>query len=325
MKEEQQNKQKKVFGLNLADQVIPFIQMRWVSLTLSLILILSGAVLFVMKGGFTLGIDFQGGVKMETRFTGSDVGIQKLRESLKKSGLEAEVTTIGNPTNQSYLISLPVKGKSANDVIVSAKSYLASQFGENSFQVEGSEMVEAKIGAEFGKRALYLVLLVAALILIYVIFRFDFFYGVGAVGALFHDMLIMMAFALFFNIPIDMKIVAAFLTILGYSINDTIVIFDRIRETVHHHAEEEIGLVMNKAITQTLNRTIITTLTTISMVIAFYIFGGLDLKDFAFMLIVGMVSGVYSTIFIASPITYMLKKSVSKSKGKKPQVKTTQA
>ncbi len=294
------------------EKVIPFSKL-FKTAMISLVLIFAGVVLYFTKGGFELGIDFKGGVKLECGIRSADIDIKKLRNVFAYSSMKAEINYVGNPSAKTFLITIPVTEANPEETITKTLSFLEEKFGKENIEIKGRELVEPKIGKAFGLKAIQLLVIVCILLLFYILFRFDIFYSIGAIVALIHDALMMLAFTLFLNIPIDITIIAATLTVLGYSINDTIVVFDRIRELKELTPQEEFSLLIDKAITQTLNRTIITSLTTIFVSVALYLFGGIVLRNFALILTIGFVSGTYSSIFIAAFITYLLRKRFLKN------------
>jgi len=296
----------------LFTKVIPFTKYFLFVSLISIFLILLGVVFYFVKGGFILGIDFKGGVKIECVIKAKNIDIKEVRNLFASSKMTAEVNYVGKPEENSYLITLPVEGSDAQSVISNAISLLNAKAESENIEIKGSEMVEPKIGEAFAFKAIQLLVIVSILIMLYIVFRFDIFYSVGAILALLHDALMMLAFTLFLNIPIDITIIAAILTILGYSINDTIVLFDRIRELKQLTPQEDFGLIIDKSVTQTLNRTIITSLTTIFVAVALWLFGGIVLRNFAMILTVGLISGTYSSIFIASYTTMLLRKAFLK-------------
>jgi len=289
----------------------PFLEIRWFAFAFSLLIIGTGIASFLLKGGFNLGIDFKGGVKVDVNINAPDINIKKVRQIFIENKMNAEISTVGKPEERNFMISLPVSS-SATTEIDNLKSFLEKQFGTDKVLIRGSEVVEPKIGKAFASRSFQLLTIVAVLILVYVMFRFDFYYGAGAVLALLHDTLVMLSFTALLDIPVDITVIAAIMTILGYSINDTIVVFDRIREIASTNKDEDLLLIMNRSITQTLSRTIITSLTTFLVVLALFIWGGPVLHNFALELMIGIFFGTYSSIFIASPITYMLRRIFDK-------------
>lgn len=279
---------------------IPFMKMAPYAIGLSLVIVLAGLVIFIVRGGFEVGIDFKGGSRAEIVID-HEVSIGELRSLFKNRGIEANITTVGLVEDNRFVITVPFE--QGKDGIATIKEVLTKAYGEGSVEFVGTTTIEAKVGKSFVYRALNLIWVVSLIILVYIIVRFDFSYGVGAIAALLHDLLIMLAFALFFRIPIDITIIAAILTILGYSINDTIVVFDRIRERKAYHKEEDFILVIDRSVTEVLERSIITALTTLFAAVALYIWGGEVLRNFSILLIVGLVSGTYSSVMIAAPVT----------------------
>jgi preprotein translocase SecF subunit len=289
-----------------------FLKLRWVAFALSGLIIAGGIVAFFTTGGFKLGIDFLGGARVEMQIASEDADLISLREMLLEEWADSEVTTIGALEEKNFLITITgEEGASTNDIAM-IESKVAERFGVENIEVRGSTLVGPKMGEAFARRALILVLIVAGMILAYVALRFDFFYGAGAIIAVFHDILIMLTFCLVLDIRIDIAIIAALLTILGYSINDTIVVFDRVRENHKLNPDEDYEYTMDKSIGQSLSRTIITSVTTLLVAIAIAIWGGSVLRNFGIMLIIGVLSGTYSSIFTASPVTFTLKKLLDK-------------
>lgn len=312
------NTEVSVRGFKIA-KTLKVMKLRWWSLGFSMLIIIFGLVKFIGQGGFKLGIDFIGGTRVEAHIDG-DIKIDDVRLIFEESGMDAEVTTVGNLTNVNYLITLSGEKGANQEFVIVITDKLKEKFGADKVDIRGSELIGSRMGSLFAQRSMRLMLIVTIMILIYVAIRFDFFYGAGAILALFHDILIVMVAIVLLDIRIDVTILAAILTILGYSINDSIVVFDRVRENHKINADEDYEYTMDKSITQSLSRTIITSLTTLMVAVSIYILGGRVLKGFGLALIVGVLSGTYSSIFVAAPITFMLKKKFSKdahTKGKK--------
>jgi preprotein translocase subunit SecF len=267
-------------------------------------LIIAGLASLAMKGGPALSIDFTGGTIAQLQFDKS-VDVSKLRTKLAENGFEnSEIITFGSPNE--VLIKTQFSG--ANSEL---ESNLRTAI-KSEFQVRRVESVGPKIGKELQSDALSAILLSLLMILIYISFRFDRFYAYGSVVALIHDVLITMGVFSLLSIEIDLTIVAAFLTIVGYSLNDTIVVFDRIRENVIKHARESLDTIVNISLNSTLGRTIVTSLTTFVVVLSLFLFGGEVIKNFAFALIVGIFVGTYSSIYVASPVMmYFEKKAIA--------------
>ncbi len=301
----------KIWGLKI-NRTMRFMRLGWLTISFSVLIILSGAVKYFMQGGFKLGIDFIGGTRVEAHIN-KEVKIDDLRQIFSASKMDAEVTTVGSGTNLNFLITLSGHQTGDMDSVKMITETLEKQYSPEAVVIRGSELIGSRMGNTFAQRSLQLMIIVIVMILIYVAVRFDFFYGAGAIVALLHDILIMLVAVVFFDIRLDVTILAAILTILGYSINDTIVVFDRVRENHKINSDEDFRYTMNKSISQTLSRTLITSFTTLIVAVAIFLLGGRVLRDFGLSLIVGIISGTYSSVFIASPITFMLKQKFDKS------------
>ena len=284
---------------------IDFVEKTAIAKFFSMALIIAGLASLAMKGGPALSIDFTGGTIAQLQFDKA-VDVSKLRTKLAENGFEnSEIITFGSPNE--VLIKTQFSG--ANSEL---ESNLRTAI-KSEFQVRRVESVGPKIGKELQSDALSAILLSLLMILIYISFRFDRFYAYGSVAALIHDVLITMGVFSLLSIEIDLTIVAAFLTIVGYSLNDTIVVFDRIRENVIKHARESLDTIVNISLNSTLGRTIVTSLTTFVVVLSLFLFGGEVIKNFAFALIVGIFVGTYSSIYVASPVMmYFEKKAIAK-------------
>ena len=294
-----------------------FIRWRWHAIILSLVVIIAGSVLMVARG-LPLGIDFSGGTSLVIHFS-QPTTLDKVRNAVANLPGEEVVQQFGDPSEQRVLIRLPQEEGVEEGTNLERASLRAEQAlqaaGLPSFTVDSREIVGPVIGADLQRRGIYAVLTSLAAITIYIGVRFRFSFGVGAIAATLHDVLVTLAFLMFFRYDISLNVVAAILTITGYSVNDTIVIFDRVRENLRSRRRDPLSQVVNHSVNQTLGRTIITAGTTFLSVLALYLFGGEALEGFAFTMLVGVVSGTYSTVFIASAIAIIL----SQQKGGKPQ------
>ncbi|MEJ5188794.1 MAG: protein translocase subunit SecF [Breznakiellaceae bacterium] len=256
---------------------------------------------------------------------GAAVRIGEVRSALSSiAGVSVQV--LGKETDRKFLIRVDDKGKEANFAQVTTAKVakaLEDAFGEGEVAFLRTDYVGARFSKHLTDQAGMLISLTLLLILVYVSFRFKFHYALGAVLAILHDALIMVAFITWLRMEFNTTTIAAILTILGYSINDTIVIFDRVRETLKLHPEDSFEQNVNRAITETLSRTFITTLTTMFAVLSLFIFTTGTMKDFALALLIGMTSGVYSTIFIACAVVLFWEKRAQKKEAVKgvPQVK----
>jgi preprotein translocase subunit SecF len=286
-----------------------FIRWRWHAIGLSLVVILAGVALAVTKG-LPLGIDFSGGTIVILKFE-QPVAEDQVRAALRASMPgEHVVQTYGDPAAREIMVRVPeVLGtEQATGLEQNAKAVVAAVTNANlgKFEVISQELVGAVIGKDLQLKGIYATLASIAGITIYIGLRFRFAFAIGAIAATFHDVLITIAFLSFFGYDLSLNVVAALLTITGYSVNDTIVIFDRVRENLRTKRRDSLEVVVNQSVNQTLSRTIITAGTTFLAVLALYLFGGEVLRGFAFTMLVGIVSGTYSTVFIAAAIAILL-------------------
>jgi len=286
---------------------INFIKWRWHALALSFLVIGAGLFTIVQRGGLPLGVDFSGGTVVVLKFT-KPVTEDAVRTALPFGG-DAVVQTVGKASDNSIMVRLPMddteetSGLDANAAKVEA-AVRAANVGD--FTVESKELVGAVMGADLRQKGIWATIASLGGIMAYIWFRFRFSFAIGAIAATLHDVLVTLVFLTWFNYDISLNVVAALLTITGYSVNDTIVIFDRVRENQRVSRREALEDVVNRSVNQTLSRTIITAGATFLAVIALFLFGGEVLKGLSFTLLVGIATGTYSTIFIASAIAIML-------------------
>ncbi len=279
---------------------IDFISKQKIAGFLSITLIVAGIASLIIKGGPLLSIDFTGGTVAQVKFE-KPVELGQLRETLSDYGFEgAEIVEFGSPDE--VLIKTQFSGSSSE---ISEKLTLALG---NSFTLRRVESVGPKIGKELQSDALKAIGLALILILIYITFRFDRYYALGSVMALIHDVLITLGVFSLLDYEINLSIIAAFLTIVGYSLNDTIVVFDRIRENIPKFMKKTLNDVVNISLNETLNRTVITSLTTMMVVVILFLWGGKVINLFAFALIIGVFVGTYSSLFVASPVMVYFEK-----------------
>lgn len=261
------------------------------------------------QGGFNFGIDFVGGAKIIAKFE-KGVSEADIRNALE--GFNPLVQQIGAEKLNEYIISTKLsegdKGKKKG--LEEVKKVLSSKFKNIEFLSE--ENVGPAIGNILKRSALKLFLVALVLMTIYLSFRFEFKYSIGAMAALVHDISLSLAFIGFAGVEMNIPVVAALLTIFGYSVNDTIVVFDRIRENVQVKSKQTFFDTINKSISQSLNRTLLTSLTTLFAVLALYVLGGEVLNEFAMVLLFGIFVGTYSSIYIASPFLVAWEKFFNK-------------
>tara|TARA_B100000809_G_scaffold208379_1_gene211027 strand:- start:3148 stop:4143 length:996 start_codon:yes stop_codon:yes gene_type:complete len=282
---------------------IDFIGLRWPALALSVLVIAVGLAVTVVRGSLPLGIDFSGGSLIILKFE-QPVGEGAVRDALAVIP-EKVIQQYGDIGDNEVLVRLPISGPEeglsleagANDVIAALEGG-----GLGDFEVIGQELVGPVIGQELQQRGINAFVFAMAGILIYIGLRFRFSFAVGAVVAVAHDIAIALSLLTFFGYELSLNVVAAMLTITGYSVNDSIVVFDRVRENLRGMRRDAFADLVNVSINQTLARTIITSGTTGAAVLALFVFGGEVLEGFAFTMLVGVLSGTYSTIFIAAMI-----------------------
>ena len=282
---------------------IDFLGHRKLGFTISGTLILAGLLSLLLQGGPNLGIDFEGGTLVQIKFD-EPVEISDLRGALKNSRFEnSETQTFGAPDE--VLIKFQKQDKNISPV-EEIKQAITIALPGKQFEFRRVETVGPKIGAELSGQAVMAILAAIIGILIYISIRFEFKYAAGAVIALVHDVVITLGIFSIMNYEISLAIVAAFLTIVGYSLNDTIVIFDRIRENVKRLKRENFVTIINRSVNESLSRTVITSLTTFFVVFILWFSGGEVIRYFAFAMMVGVIIGTYSSIFVASPVVIYL-------------------
>jgi len=268
------------------------------ALMVSGLLILAGFVSIAMHGGLKFGIDFEGGTLVQLKFPEAPA-IDSIRSSLKEIGLaDSTIQEFGSP--DTILIRVERADGELKEMGSRIKKTLEETKGFTGILIERVEMVGPKVGKDLRTKALLSILYAIIGIVIYISWRFELQYAIAAIIALLHDVLITMGAFSVLDKEFTLVIVAAFLTIIGYSLNDTIVVFDRIRENTRRRSKESLSDVINTSINQTLSRTLLTSGTTLLVVVALFFLGGEIIHDFSFALLVGVVVGTYSSIFIAS-------------------------
>ena len=274
---------------------------------LSVVVLLLSFGLIVTKG-FNLGVDFAGGTLIQVKYEG-EAPIEKIREALSidKTYESASVTFFGS--QEEVVIRTKMSSGVLGEDVGAKVSLLLKETGK--LEVRRVDMIGAKVGSELRTKGFTAMLIAIIGILLYVSFRFEWRFAVASVLALVHDITIAMGMIVLFSVEVNLDILAALLTILGYSLNDTIIVFDRIREGIRTIKNPDLGAIIDESVTRTLSRTTLTSLTTFFVVLTLFIFGGEIIHGFAFTLLVGIVVGTYSSIFVASPILMWLGFSVS--------------
>ena len=268
-------------------------------------LIIISLLLLIFKG-LNFGIDFKGGTLIELRSDNVKINVSSLRDNFSQMSLgDVSIKKFGN--DRDYLIKFENKDNKKN-VIEEIKVNLDKSFG-NSFNFRRVENVGPKVSAELLKSGIIAISLSLALMLFYIWIRFEWQFSLGAIIALFHDVLVTLGIFSLFSLEINLSIIAAVLTIVGYSMNDTVVIFDRVRENLRKYSDIKIYELTNISINETLSRTIITSVTTLIALLSIYLFGGEILKGFSLAMILGVIFGTYSSIYIANTVLVRLKVS----------------
>ena len=272
---------------------------------LSLILIICSILMLSLKG-LNFGVDFKGGTLIELRSKNNSISLSELRSSFMKMNLgDVSIKEFGKKND--YLIKFEKKDNNAN-FISEIKNELQNYVGPD-FEFRRVENVGPKVSSELLKSGIIAIFLSLAAMLFYIWIRFEWQFSLAAIIALFHDVIITLGFFSLFNLEINLSIVAAVLTIVGYSMNDTVVIFDRVRENLKKYSDIKIFDLTNLSINETLSRTIITSLTTLLALFSIFFFGGEILKGFSLAMILGVIFGTYSSIYIANPILVFLRVS----------------
>ena len=270
---------------------------------LSSILIIVSVLLLIFKG-LNFGIDFKGGTLIELRSSDNQINVSSLRDKFSQMDLgDVSVKKFGNDTD--YLIKFENKDNKKN-IIEEIKINLDKSFGNN-FDFRRVENVGPKVSSELLKSGVIAISLSLAAMLFYIWIRFEWQFSLGAILALFHDVIVTLGVFSLFSLEINLSIIAAVLTIVGYSMNDTVVIFDRVRENLRKYSDIKIFELTNISINETLSRTIITSATTLLALLAIYFFGGEILKGFSLAMILGVIFGTYSSIYIANTVLVRLR------------------
>ena len=286
-----------------------FVRWRWHAIGLSLAIVIAGLAMIAIKG-LPLGVEFQGGTQVILQFE-QVPDVAKIRETIAAGmpgGDDAVVQGYGTADERKVMIRVSEVGAEVGAELTKTADLVEAVLRKGNvgaFKREGTVIVGPIVGEQLKRQGTLATVLALAGILIYIALRFQFSFAVGAVVATIHDLLVTLSFLVFFDYDITLNVIAAILTITGYSVNDTIVVFDRVRENMRSMRRDRLDHIVNVAVNQTLARTIITAGTTLLSVIALYLFGGEVLKGLAFTMIVGIVSGTYSTIFIAAAIAIL--------------------
>ena len=287
---------------------IPFMRYRRFAYVFSSLIVAAALAWFFIKGPH-YSVDFTGGTLLQIR-TSEVVHADKMRSALQDEGIDAELQQMGDNPNE-YL----VRFRTDKDPVALVQGAITKHLPGVTMELRGNQTVGPKVGADLRQKAIMAILTSLGAILIYVGIRYEFKFALGGVAALFHDVLVTMGFLMFTGREVSLTVVAALLTIAGYSINDTIVVFDRIRERSKALRKEKHSRVMDIAVNETLSRTVITAFTVFLAALALFIWGGGVLRDFSFAMLVGVVFGTYSSVYVASAMALDIWIAIDRRKG----------
>ena len=280
---------------------INFVGHKNLAMAFSWILIMIGIFSVVSKGGLNFGLDFAGGslvqVKMSKVTTAAEV-----RETLAPLELKGVTIQQVGELSDEFLIKAQESSSKTESLASNVQKTLEGKYGAGTVDIRRAEMVGPQVGKDLRSKAAMAIIYSIIGMLLYVTFRFEFRFGVGVVIALIHDVLITLAFFSVFNKEIDLTVVAAFLTIVGYSVNDSVVICDRIRENMARHVGSKLDWIINRSINDTLSRTVMTSTFTMFSLLSLYFLGGDVIRNFALAMLIGIVVGTHSSIFVAAPV-----------------------
>lgn len=289
-----------------ADTKIDFVSKFSFSAILSIVLVI--ASLFVIFSKMKYGVDFRGGAEVQVKFE-NDIKQGDLRSTLKKNGFEGtSVQRIGDRAENEFIIKVQGTEKNLNSITEKVSAVLKSRFSADGALIRKVDIVGPKAGAQLRISGLQAMLWAMIAIMVYVGLRFDFKYSPGAIIALFHDVSIVLGIFALTGTEFTLQTVAALLAVIGYSVNDTVIVYDRVREHEEKHAGLELSIHINNAINETLSRTILTSGTTLFISLTMYFFGGPAIKDFFLAISLGVLIGTYSSVFVAAPVTLLFEK-----------------
>jgi preprotein translocase subunit SecF len=289
-----------------------FIGLRKIAYVVTAIIIIPGLIMLLF-GGFNYSIEFTGGTQVQVHALAPSVTIGAVRSALDRSGLRgAEISEFGS--KQDFVIRTrlesagEVNEKTAQATKAHVDSALTQAFGASAFRSDGGAAIGPKVGGELRQKALIAILLSFVATLVYLAFRFEWRFGVAAVLATAHDILATLAFIKYMNLEVSLVVVSAILTVVGYSLNDTIIIFDRTRENLHKYKRTDLSGILNRSINETLPRSILTHGTTIASTLALLVFAGEIIRPFAWVMAFGIFTGTFSSIYIAGPVLLAIEK-----------------
>jgi len=284
---------------------IDFMKLRRIAFITSIVFIVA-SIFSIFIQGLNYGIDFAGGTVVQVKFS-QTTKTEDVRASLAPAGLsDARIQSLGAEGENKYLIRTPRQDSASGDIAVKFEKLFRETFGDENVEILGVEMVGSEVSEDLKEKGILSLFYAGIGILIYIWWRFEFKFSLGAIMALLHDVIITVGIFSITGREINLTVVAALLTIIGYSLNDTIVVFDRIRENLKKEGVSGFISVLNTSISQTLSRTLLMSLTTFVVVLCLFMLGGEVINNFAFAMMIGVIIGTYSSIFIASPVLLLL-------------------
>ena len=289
---------------------IDFLRYSKIAAVFSSLMVLIGLITFFVRGGLTYGVDFAGGTIVHVKFS-DPPAIAELRQALSETDIQDLSVQDFGLSGDEFLIRMSAPGTDITtdgdqtSPSVQVQDTLKERFGPRLLPIQRVETVGPKVGRNLRMRGILSVLFAALVMGTYIAFRFQLSFGIGAAVALFHDVLITATALLLMDVEFDLPIVAAFLTVIGYSVNDTVVVCDRIRENLRKMRRETLATIIQRSINEMLSRTLITSGTTLMVILTLYFLGGSVINGFAFVLLVGFTIGTYSSIYVASPIVLL--------------------
>ncbi len=288
-----------------------------IGLAISTIFIVISLASVFMHGGVNMGIDFTGGSLIQVKFHSDATDAKKIKKALAPMDFKTiDVQQYGDAVDNEFLIRVSRISDQKEGLAGEMKATLEKSYGAETVDIRSSEMVGPKVGAELRSKGVSAIIAAIISIFFYVAFRFEFKLASGAIVALIHDVIITVGVMSIANKEFNLTIIAALLTVVGYSINDTVVVYDRIRENLRKTRKKKFEQVVNKSINETLSRTVLTSLTTFLVLLCIFLFGGGVIHNFAFAMIIGLLVGTYSSIFVASPIVVVWQRKVLGAKSK---------
>ena len=292
---------------------IDFVGNRYYAYAFTALMILLSLAAIPIKGGLVLGIDFSGGATIQIRFN-KPVETAQVREALEPLSEALSVQKF-QMAGEEFIIKTDIPKEGAEGIGEKAKELLEKSIGKGSVEIRGVEMVGPKVGKDLRDSAMWATAIALAFLLIYMAFRFTFVMGLSAVFCLVHDLCILYGFFAWTGKEFNLTILAAFLTVIGYDINDTIVVCDRVRENIKFTKKTPLLEVLNNAVNQTLSRTVLTSTGTLLVVVALLIYGTTVLQDLAWALLVGILFGTYSSIYVAMPVVLVFDRWLPMKRG----------